>query len=506
MNAHAQASPAPDDPLAERLVAYLDGELPPGEAQQLEDRLAHDRAAQRELAQLDRTWQLLDSLPPPEVDGRFTRTTLEMVAATAQVELRHTQRWAPLARYGRWVLGVLLLAACGSLGYAGVAIWVPSNNAELLAQLPILERLEMYRQVVELPFLRAVAEVPPERFAPADHEPGTPAPGDAAPPAEAQAAEAQPSTAPAQPPWHEPLEQRRARIAQMPAESKQELQRKRELLSTLPEREQLATLQRELESAPDAAALLAAGERYYAWTLSLSPLDRAKLRSLPADERLQQVEQRLTETERHRQHLARLNAGRSENELAFQDWLREDVIPALLASDQLDKLLADTPLRRRERLKLAPPDEQARVLREYLASLIVRERVQQLVLTEELVAKLEARLRPPLRMTLEEAATLKQKQALITSWVRAAMKARMKSRDGVGPPSVELQRFYSKELSAEERAELDKLPPEQFWGRLRELYREDRMLRGEPPLPPPGPRAHGAWGRPPRPGGPDQAR
>ena len=75
----------------EKLVAYLDGELDAESSQQVERRLAEDPGYRHELKQMQRAWDLLDELPRAEVSETFTQTTVEMVALSAEHELKECQ-------------------------------------------------------------------------------------------------------------------------------------------------------------------------------------------------------------------------------------------------------------------------------------------------------------------------------------------------------------------------------------------------------------------------------
>lgn len=68
--------PAPD-PFETELVAYLDGELDPAAARQVEARLAKDPAARTRAAELKRSFDMLDYLPRPEPSPTFTTRTLD---------------------------------------------------------------------------------------------------------------------------------------------------------------------------------------------------------------------------------------------------------------------------------------------------------------------------------------------------------------------------------------------------------------------------------------------
>lgn len=72
--------PAPD-PFEAELVAYLDGELDPIAARQVEDRLARDPGARARAAELKKAFDLLDFLPKPEPSPTFTTRTLDRLPA-----------------------------------------------------------------------------------------------------------------------------------------------------------------------------------------------------------------------------------------------------------------------------------------------------------------------------------------------------------------------------------------------------------------------------------------
>ena len=68
----------------EKLVAYLDGELPEGDAREVEQSLASDPAMRTEVEQLNRAWELLDLLPRPNASGQFSSRTLATLKVGGQ--------------------------------------------------------------------------------------------------------------------------------------------------------------------------------------------------------------------------------------------------------------------------------------------------------------------------------------------------------------------------------------------------------------------------------------
>ncbi|NMC21869.1 MAG: hypothetical protein GYA33_15780, partial [Thermogutta sp.] len=140
-----------DDPsrleeLREELVAYLDGELSPDETARIEERIARDPQLRRELDYLAKTWDWLDALARPSVDEEFTRTTIELVAASARNEAEQVRREAPRRATLEWVFGGLaaaLLAAAGFL--TASALWT-NPNQWLLENYSLIQNQDFYRR------------------------------------------------------------------------------------------------------------------------------------------------------------------------------------------------------------------------------------------------------------------------------------------------------------------------------------------------------------------------
>jgi anti-sigma factor RsiW len=150
-----ETSPERQGPnLEERLVGYLDGELDAAEATRIEQALAADPRVRRELWQLERSWELLDELPRTEVDDSFTRSTVEMIAVRAEADLAAAQAQLPKRqRRARWLaIGVLLGAAAA--GFLAMAAVSHRANQRLLEDLPIVEKLDQYRDAEDIEFLR----------------------------------------------------------------------------------------------------------------------------------------------------------------------------------------------------------------------------------------------------------------------------------------------------------------------------------------------------------------
>lgn len=130
------------------LVAYLDGELAEDDRLQVESRLATDESYRAELAQLQRTWDVLDVLPKTTADPSFTQSTIEMAALNAGKE-KSSQRF----NFGFWIqalVGILLLAipaAAFYYGYQQRKEELKEPNEQAIADLLLFENLPLYRSV-----------------------------------------------------------------------------------------------------------------------------------------------------------------------------------------------------------------------------------------------------------------------------------------------------------------------------------------------------------------------
>lgn len=118
------------DEIDELLTAYLDGELSPAESSALEGRLVHEVALRTRLAELRKTYDLLDEIQDTPHNQRFTRSTLELVVRDITATQPQPILIAP--RTSRWP--IWLFAAACSIG-VGIALGFASHYARLDAEL-----------------------------------------------------------------------------------------------------------------------------------------------------------------------------------------------------------------------------------------------------------------------------------------------------------------------------------------------------------------------------------
>jgi len=190
----------PDDPFEAELVAYLDGELDPVAARQVEERLAADPTARARAAALKKTYDLLDYLPQPEPSANFTTRTLDKIPALKSGSLpvplpSETQLPArpgpdaasssipvplgggslglpPARGRHRWLVAasiVLALGALGGIGYLGSSALrshLAANSASRdpgLDDLPLsdhrlIEKLPLYAAADDLEFVQRLGD------------------------------------------------------------------------------------------------------------------------------------------------------------------------------------------------------------------------------------------------------------------------------------------------------------------------------------------------------------
>jgi anti-sigma factor RsiW len=138
----------------EELVAYLDGELDAAARARVEERLATDEAYRLQLVRLEQAWDLLDALPRTDADARFTHSTVEMVALAAQKEVREAKQTQRQTNWLGWAATLAMVALAGLLGYRVVNRIASGPNDALVRDLPVIEKVELYRHVDSVDFLR----------------------------------------------------------------------------------------------------------------------------------------------------------------------------------------------------------------------------------------------------------------------------------------------------------------------------------------------------------------
>ncbi|HEY4261441.1 MAG TPA: hypothetical protein VGM98_14835, partial [Schlesneria sp.] len=138
----------------EDLVAYLDGELPDTKSQLIDQVLARSEVARHEVEALARTWELLDVLPTPKAPPEFTeRTMTTLKVGETPFDVTQQAWFNPLKRVGVAVVWLVALGLSGWFGYQITNVWIANPSQQLLANLPIVQKIDQYKEAESIDFL-----------------------------------------------------------------------------------------------------------------------------------------------------------------------------------------------------------------------------------------------------------------------------------------------------------------------------------------------------------------
>ena len=129
----------------EDLVAYLDGELPDAQVQQIDHIIARSEVARHEVEALARTWEMLDILPSARASEDFASKTMSNLKVMETPFVMADQWW--FGHFARTIAAsgwIASLAVCGWLGFQITRYWVPNPHEDLLRDLPVIENLDQY--------------------------------------------------------------------------------------------------------------------------------------------------------------------------------------------------------------------------------------------------------------------------------------------------------------------------------------------------------------------------
>jgi anti-sigma factor RsiW len=154
----------------EELVAYLDGELDATDAARVERRLSEDASYRARLTQLQKAWDLLDTLQRSEADDELVHSTVAMVAVQAAEDAKSQGvRIVRRRNVGRLLVAGLALASV-IVGYVAVQRRTTREDRRLVGDLPVIERVDEYRNIDNLEFLKQLES---ENLFPAEVDDGT---------------------------------------------------------------------------------------------------------------------------------------------------------------------------------------------------------------------------------------------------------------------------------------------------------------------------------------------
>jgi len=463
------------------LVAYLDGELDHAGAQRVERRLSEDPEFRRRLQQLQRAWDLLDQLPRVEAPENFATTTIEMVAIKATAESDDSVGRLRRGQFVRRSLQAIGLVATIVFGYMVVQTRQQAPERQFLRDLPVVENVDLYLSADDIDFVRQL-----QRENLFDQEITTP-----------------PATTTNTNATAESLEERRAWVAKMPEDGLEEIRRKREVFEEVSAEKQqrLRDLHREIEEDAKSAELRETLQRYSAWLRTLPAGRRAELLSLSADERLTQVRQLLEQQRREQeQRMPRPPSGRSlkgDDMAALTTWI-DDLL--VRHEDEIMNLIPVGFFR--DRLRQTTEPHRRRPILLFTLSRRLAEGGSPLGFpTEADYQALAKELSPAARQELETLPTPKEQGELVFEWARTQYFTQFQPQQ---PSREELEKYFREEMSANDRAWLEGMPPERFARELRRHFQAQAMRRAFDPQrsstgKPMGPGGPGGPGRPPKP-------
>lgn len=150
---NVERTPLESAVVEEELVAYLDGELEAADQARVERRLADDAAYRQRLAQLQKAWDLLDSLQRAEPDAEFARSTVEMVTIQQEKDAEQSVHTAKRRQLFLWLAGGAGVALAAAAGYFVVQYQLQAPERALLRDFTVIQRVDQYNHVENVEFL-----------------------------------------------------------------------------------------------------------------------------------------------------------------------------------------------------------------------------------------------------------------------------------------------------------------------------------------------------------------
>lgn len=262
----------------EEIVAYLDGELSPDESDRVEQRLATDESYRLQLQGVERAWAVLDELPGVTVDDDFSKTTMEIVVGAAREEVEQRTMALPQQRRKGNLTRLAMVAAAILVGFLGFRFLRNDPNTLLLADLPVIQYIDIYSQFQSVGFLRRI-----------DQALGRGGWATGMEPPQRESAEQAANVVQFQ--LVDSLDGRRQWLGGLTTGDKLILRTKYNRFRNLSDdqQERLRKLHQQLTAAPDAAHLQRTMLQYQQWLSELPPSRQFELREMPLDERVRTI-------------------------------------------------------------------------------------------------------------------------------------------------------------------------------------------------------------------------
>jgi hypothetical protein len=260
----------------DELTAYLDGELDETQTQAVENRLGSDSKYLAEMQSLQKTWDLLDTLPVQSPGGSFTKTTMELIVGDAVSTARNRRKRTVFL--GRVAVIALLPIVFFATAY-GVARRLQSDpDRRLIENLSAIENYSKYEVVdCDIDFLESIRSIDFFQKPTVIVENGN----------EIEVAYEDDSTGSI------PMDyiQRAEYVRALDVEKKISLKGKFEAFEEKPEadRQRLAEFDLELQARENRQQLRSALTGFYEWFKELGLSERSGLQDLSHDERLVEI-------------------------------------------------------------------------------------------------------------------------------------------------------------------------------------------------------------------------
>jgi anti-sigma factor RsiW len=146
------------DQESQQIVAYLDGELDAAKNAEIEKRLADDAEFALRLQQLQRAWDLLDDLPRANSNIDFTRSTVELIAVSAEDDLQAIKNLVTQKKIQSWLFRSGLVGLAIILGWLLGDWYFGRAQRQLLRDLPVIHQFDEYRLTEDLKFLKQLQD------------------------------------------------------------------------------------------------------------------------------------------------------------------------------------------------------------------------------------------------------------------------------------------------------------------------------------------------------------
>jgi len=446
-------TPSPEQ--LERITAYLDGELSAEESAQVEQRLASDETFRQQLQSTERAWSALDELPMTTVGDDFSRTTMELVVTTAKKEVDAQTVALPVLQRKNRLRTILLATTVALLSVVAMRVLLQSPNRRLVADLPVIQNIDIYSQLRSVSFLRDLHQELSEKF------PITPS-------TEAELETARQdfqrvASSESRHDWLGALQDDQQVTLRAKANRFRDLSAERQ--------EEMRALHRELVAAEDRDTLLLTLFRYEQWLNGMSPSNQYELGG---------------RTESDSQHAAYVakRMKQDASELQFEltpaqlRQLQEAVRPVIsrLMREHQPEFEGERSRRsdRGQGTYRDRPRQEQFVRALYSALKDSPERVT--ALNDAIIAALPTEMRPAF-----EQLSARDKAIRFGGWMRQArVRSEGRGRPGERPgsreiPEQELSDFFVDELKPEQKERLLALPREQMRQQLERLYFNGQM-------------------------------